>query len=79
MNPFDLLLDQSRALSAHSERLTNLRRQVFQQLSKPPRVVPDELAARFDALVETQAAHREAREQRRAVKRTSTERETATS
>jgi hypothetical protein len=73
MNPFAMLLDQSSALSAHAERLANLPSRVFQPLSRPPRVAPDELAARYDALVDSQAASKEAREQRRAAKRAITE------
>lgn len=69
MNPFAMLLDQSSALSAHAQQLANLPTQVFQPLSRPPRVAPNELAARYDALVDSQAAHKEAREQRRAAKR----------
>ena len=69
MNPFAILLDQSNALSAHSERLANLPSRVIQSLNRPPRVTPDELAARYDALVDSQAASKEAREQRRAARR----------
>jgi hypothetical protein len=77
MNPFAIFLDQSRALSAHSERLANLPSRVVQPLSRPPRVTPDELAARYDALVDSQAASKEAREQRRAAKRVEPEASTA--
>src|SRR5512138_801090 len=73
MNPFAVLLDQSIALSAHSKRLATLPSRVVQPLSRPPRVAPDELAARYDALVDSQAASREAREQRRAAKRRTAE------
>jgi hypothetical protein len=54
MNPFVLLLDQSSALSAHAGSLANLRSRVCLQLSKPPRVPPDEYAALYDAQIEAQ-------------------------
>jgi hypothetical protein len=73
MNPFAIFLDQANALSAHSERLAKLPSRVVQPLSKPPRVTPDDLAARYDALVDSQAASKEAREQRRSAKRQTAE------
>lgn len=54
MNPFVLLLDQSSALSAHAGSLANLRSRVCLQLSKPPRVAPDEHAALYDAQIDAQ-------------------------
>ncbi len=54
MNPFVLLLDQSSALSAHVGSLANLQSRVCLQLSKPPRVAPDEYAALYDAQIDAQ-------------------------
>lgn len=54
MNPFVVLLDQSAALSAHAGSLANLQSRVCLQLSKPPRVTPDEYAATYDAQIEAQ-------------------------